>query len=124
MAKHSLRTSKRGKGRSDGKGATSDKAFKADRADMADRPTKPDVGLPVVVDAIDDVQERGAFAFGSCDKCGWRGPARRSRERARKDLRHHLEARPKHVDHVTLSELAPLSVTADARMPGGSRAAR
>ena len=37
----------------------------------------------------DGVQEHGAFAFATCPVCGWRGPGRRSRERARKDLKHH-----------------------------------
>ena len=36
------------------------------------------------------VDEHGAFAYASCPVCGWRGAGRRSRERARKDLKHHL----------------------------------
>ncbi|MFI1017883.1 hypothetical protein [Streptomyces sp. NPDC020965] len=32
--------------------------------------------------------ERGSFAVARCT-CGWRGPARRSRERARTDARSH-----------------------------------
>ncbi|MFD4142633.1 MULTISPECIES: hypothetical protein [unclassified Streptomyces] len=32
--------------------------------------------------------ERGAFAFARCS-CGWSGPARRSRERARTDAVSH-----------------------------------
>ena len=54
------------------------------------RPTKPS---PVVVDGAgsgpDGVVEQGAFAFAICPVCGWRGPGRRSRDRARKDLGHH-----------------------------------
>ena len=54
------------------------------------RPTKPS---PVVVDGAgsgsDGVDEQGAFAFATCPVCGWRGPGRRSRDLARKDLRHH-----------------------------------
>ncbi|MFJ3899951.1 hypothetical protein [Streptomyces sp. NPDC090025] len=33
--------------------------------------------------------ENGPFAFASCS-CGWRGPARRSRDRARRDVPEHL----------------------------------
>ncbi len=51
------------------------------------------------------VDERGAFAVARCDRCGWQGAARRSRERARKDLRHHLEDKPKHADHVSLTDV-------------------
>ena len=51
------------------------------------------------------VAERGAFAVAGCDRCGWQGPARRSRDRARKDLRQHLEDKPKHADHVSLTDL-------------------
>ncbi len=36
------------------------------------------------------VDEHGAFAYASCPVCGWRGAGRRSRDRARKDLKHHL----------------------------------
>ncbi|MGW2558513.1 hypothetical protein ACWCXB_04525 [Streptomyces sp. NPDC001514] len=32
--------------------------------------------------------ERGAFAMAGCT-CGWRGPARRSRDRARADAESH-----------------------------------
>ncbi len=53
------------------------------------------------------VDEKGAFAFARCDRCGWQGAARRSRERARKDLRHHLEDKPKHADHVSLENVTP-----------------
>jgi len=47
------------------------------------------------------VDEHGAFAFASCPVCGWRGPGRRSRERARKDLKHHLAAEDGHPAEVT-----------------------
>ncbi|AEW94942.1 MULTISPECIES: hypothetical protein [Streptomycetaceae] len=32
--------------------------------------------------------ERGAFAFARCS-CGWQGPARRARDRARRDAAEH-----------------------------------
>jgi hypothetical protein len=49
------------------------------------------VELPVAApDGAEGVDEQGAFAFAHCKVCGWRGPGRRSRERARKDLTHHL----------------------------------
>ncbi|MEU9605160.1 hypothetical protein [Streptomyces sp. NPDC048057] len=35
--------------------------------------------------------ERGSFALARCD-CGWSGPARRSRERARTDATAHAAA--------------------------------
>ncbi|MFI0900870.1 hypothetical protein [Streptomyces sp. NPDC020983] len=34
------------------------------------------------------VTERGSFATARCS-CGWRGPARRSRDRARRDAQEH-----------------------------------
>jgi hypothetical protein len=34
--------------------------------------------------------EKGNFTHASCD-CGWRGPARRSRKKAREDAAHHLD---------------------------------
>ncbi|MHC5701122.1 MULTISPECIES: hypothetical protein [Streptomyces] len=37
--------------------------------------------------------ERGSFALARCS-CGWTGPARRSRERARTDARAHESAAP------------------------------
>ncbi|WP_326689456.1 MULTISPECIES: hypothetical protein [unclassified Streptomyces] len=37
------------------------------------------------------VQERGSFCWASCG-CGWRGPARRARDRARADARDHESA--------------------------------
>lgn len=38
------------------------------------------------------IVEKGSFAHARCD-CGWHGPARRSRKRAREDAAAHLEAR-------------------------------
>jgi hypothetical protein len=38
----------------------------------------------------DGVEDEGAFAFATCPVCAWRGPGRRSRERARKDLKRHV----------------------------------
>ncbi|MFF3289448.1 hypothetical protein [Streptomyces sp. NPDC003023] len=35
--------------------------------------------------------ERGSFAIARCS-CGWSGPARRSRDRARTDARSHIPA--------------------------------
>ncbi|WP_042460183.1 hypothetical protein [Streptacidiphilus jiangxiensis] len=41
---------------------------------------------------LTSVTERGAFAFARCS-CGWYSPARRSRDRARRDAEeHHAEA--------------------------------
>lgn len=34
------------------------------------------------------VVERGSFASARCD-CGWKGPARRARDRARRDAQSH-----------------------------------
>ncbi|MFI0723993.1 hypothetical protein [Streptomyces sp. NPDC021224] len=36
------------------------------------------------------VTERGSFATARCT-CGWHGPARRSRDRARRDAREHTD---------------------------------
>lgn len=36
------------------------------------------------------IVEKGSFAHATCD-CGWRGPARRSRKRAREDAAAHLQ---------------------------------
>ncbi|MEU6344364.1 hypothetical protein ABZ883_25845 [Streptomyces sp. NPDC046977] len=33
-------------------------------------------------------KEKGAFSFATCT-CGWRGPSRRARERARRDAAEH-----------------------------------
>ena len=52
------------------------------------------------------VEERGAFAIARCDRCGWQGSARRSRDRARKDLKQHLDDKPKHADHMSLEDVA------------------
>ncbi|MFJ9829120.1 hypothetical protein ACIRSU_32810 [Streptomyces sp. NPDC101160] len=35
-----------------------------------------------------ETMERGSFAFARCS-CGWTGPARRSRDRARTDAAEH-----------------------------------
>jgi hypothetical protein len=35
------------------------------------------------------IREQGGFAHAAC-ACGWRGPARRSRKRAREDATEHL----------------------------------
>ncbi len=40
--------------------------------------------------------EKGNFAHAECD-CGWRGPARRSRKKARADAHEHAEDRCKAV---------------------------
>ncbi|MEV7614497.1 hypothetical protein [Streptomyces sp. NPDC089799] len=40
---------------------------------------------------LTDTQERGAFALAECS-CGWRGPARRSRDKARTDAAEHAAA--------------------------------
>ncbi|MCC9306607.1 hypothetical protein LN042_05705 [Kitasatospora sp. RB6PN24] len=37
------------------------------------------------------VTERGSFACAACS-CGWFAPARRSRDRARRDVAEHLES--------------------------------
>ncbi len=36
-------------------------------------------------------EERGSFTHGVCRVCGWRGPGRRSRGRARADVSAHQE---------------------------------
>jgi hypothetical protein len=36
------------------------------------------------------VEDRGSFSHGVCRVCGWSGPARRSRSRARDDVDAHL----------------------------------
>ncbi|RLL67548.1 hypothetical protein D7M15_12540 [Streptomyces sp. Z26] len=48
------------------------------------RPARPDGGTPHEATTV----ERGAFSHASC-ACGWRGPARRSRDRARADATAH-----------------------------------
>ncbi|MFG2294169.1 hypothetical protein [Streptomyces sp. NPDC048603] len=40
---------------------------------------------------LTDTHERGAFALAECS-CGWRGPARRSRDKARTDAADHAAA--------------------------------
>ncbi|NSC22522.1 hypothetical protein FM076_15585 [Streptomyces albus subsp. chlorinus] len=39
------------------------------------------------------LSERGSFCSASC-ACGWRGPARRARERARADALDHQQSHP------------------------------
>ena len=56
-----------------------------------------------------DVDERGSFAYAWCEHCGWEGPARRSRGRARKDLDAHLEDKPKHARSVEVAEVKPVA---------------
>ena len=67
---------------------------------MPKRSTKAGKGQRDVVEVSkpksQGVDEHGAFAFASCPVCGWRGAGRRSRERARKDLKHHLAAEGGH----------------------------
>lgn len=77
-------------------------ATPVDQALSSDGDVKP--GLD---SASEGVREQGAFAFAHCAKCGWQGPGRRSRERARKDLTHHLDDKPKHADHVTVDVVQP-----------------
>ena len=61
---------------------------------MPKRPRPVADGVAAPVPTPDGVDEQGAFAFASCPVCGWRGAGRRSRERARKDLSHHLAENP------------------------------
>jgi hypothetical protein len=61
---------------------------------MPKRPRPAVDGVEAPVATPDGVAEQGAFAFASCPVCGWRGAGRRSRERARKDLKHHLDENP------------------------------
>ncbi|MEU7024920.1 hypothetical protein ABZ990_30440 [Streptomyces sp. NPDC046203] len=42
---------------------------------------------------LTETTERGAFALARCS-CGWTGPARRSRDRARTDATDHAAAPP------------------------------
>jgi hypothetical protein len=39
-------------------------------------------------------QDDGAFAFGYCKSCDWTGPARRARDKARRDARAHMDDCP------------------------------
>ncbi|MCX4779393.1 hypothetical protein [Streptomyces sp. NBC_01264] len=47
-----------------------------------------DPAPPPSTDHSTSTSERGAFSLAACT-CGWRGPARRSRDLARKDARGH-----------------------------------
>ena len=60
----------------------------ASSGEAAPEPLEPPSG------SSDGVDEQGAFAFATCPVCGWRGAGRRSRDRARKDLEHHLADDP------------------------------
>jgi hypothetical protein len=51
-----------------------------------DDPTKGSSPLSVV--------DKGNFTYAACE-CGWRGPGRRSRKKARADAAAHLEERCK-----------------------------
>jgi hypothetical protein len=48
----------------------------------------PEEGSDVAADdlAAALIEERGSFTHAVCRVCGWSGPGRRSRERARKDV--------------------------------------
>lgn len=37
-------------------------------------------------------REEGSFTYGSCKGCGWRGRARRSRDKARSDAKDHKKS--------------------------------
>ncbi|MDT9685215.1 hypothetical protein RND61_24590 [Streptomyces sp. TRM76323] len=54
-------------------------------------PPPPVTGVPHHTNTI----ERGAFALARCT-CGWSGPARRSRERARTDAAAHVSQAAAH----------------------------
>ncbi|WP_327293489.1 hypothetical protein [Streptomyces sp. NBC_01198] len=43
---------------------------------------------PAAGDHRTSVEERGSFAGARCS-CGWKGPARRARDRARRDAQEH-----------------------------------
>ncbi|MFI9275012.1 hypothetical protein ACIGXM_30515 [Kitasatospora sp. NPDC052896] len=53
-----------------------------------DPPALPSGAVPAEHRA--EVAERGSFALASCS-CGWFAPARRSRDKARRDAREHLD---------------------------------
>jgi hypothetical protein len=57
---------------------------------MSQRPRPAVDGVEPPATGSTGVSEQGAFAFATCPVCGWRGPGRRSRERARQDLTDHL----------------------------------
>ncbi|RKT79019.1 hypothetical protein DFJ68_2474 [Terracoccus luteus] len=46
-------------------------------------------------DGVRVTKDDGAFAFGYCKSCDWTGPARRAREKARKDATAHQDDCPK-----------------------------
>ena len=51
-------------------------------------PSDAPVDLAEAVDSA-STEERGSFTHGVCRVCGWTGPGRRSRERARDDVGDH-----------------------------------
>ncbi|QEV46769.1 hypothetical protein CP980_18205 [Streptomyces vinaceus] len=56
------------------------------------RPTeRPPTGPTGHTSHTTSTAERGSFCLASCT-CGWRGPARRSRDLARKDADRHTSA--------------------------------
>ncbi|MEV4616195.1 hypothetical protein AB0K43_26905 [Kitasatospora sp. NPDC049258] len=60
----------------------------------SERPVEP--GAVPTSDHRVSVDERGSFAFAGCS-CGWFAPARRSRDRARRDAaEHQAEHRGEH----------------------------
>jgi hypothetical protein len=48
------------------------------------------------LEAVDEpgTHDNGAFAFGYCKSCDWTGPARRARDKARKDALAHRDECP------------------------------
>lgn len=54
-------------------------------------PAEPSDAPFDLADAVDSAstEERGSFTHGVCRVCGWTGPGRRSRERARDDVAAH-----------------------------------
>ena len=98
MSRLSLKPGKKGGKKADAK-ATSKTDAKADAKASAKAALADSNGSGA------GVEERGAFAVARCDRCGWQGSARRSRDRARKDLKQHLEDKPKHADHMSLEDV-------------------
>ncbi|MEE4545709.1 hypothetical protein V2S66_27540 [Streptomyces sp. V4-01] len=60
----------------------------ADTAAADSSAPEPGGGGPHPGDHHTSVVERGAFAVALCS-CGWKGPARRARDRARRDAGEH-----------------------------------
>ncbi|REF32238.1 hypothetical protein [Calidifontibacter indicus] len=61
---------------------------------------KPPIGgtkkLTVEVKPEHLTEDVGSFTFGLCTVCDWRGPGRRSREKARDDVKAHRAKHPEH----------------------------